>query len=250
MSNKLDITRLKLMVKARFRISNYFESLKNEINLPKKEEKKQELEEEDEDDDEEEKVKEKEEPPKKQKSKPFVPNFQKFVVKTNLLRKHFLNLSMNELLKKEIEFSKKCDGTIKNLEQSQILAIKKLPKIKKRNEKQIMRIKLLNKLDKSKNFESTKIKNESKHSIFPYKKKLTTSNENIKHKKMMNYSHNFSKKNNLSCVFNNKNDFSIIKGGGIKYNCSIFRNKNISDFIIPIYKLSEVKKLKDKNFFK
>lgn len=223
MSIKCIYPNLKIQLKARFRLQEYLGLKNKNLNQPKKsdlqfiEEKKS---------------------PKPKKNKSIITNFHKYTIKTNLLKKIVSNMSTNELFKKEKDCSMKCDDTIKEIETYKNL-FQKLPKIEQR------RINLSNKNIKIHKIKSNNGQNEkyinselnmaqcqSMPTISSSKKITLDNNDNIKNRENSCYSRVKIRKTNKSAeTFNIKQNFTIIKYGGIKYNNSIFRIKNMNHLV-------------------
>lgn len=180
-------------------------------------------------------------PPKKPKKKSVFTNYHKYKIKTNLLKKIVLNMPIKEMYKYEKDCSLKCADTLKEIQlYTNKINIPKLPKIENKrnnlsaNNIKIHKVNVSNKSnEKSYCSDSTMANCISMPSIFSPKKISISSNSHIfKKKPKIDYSNNKNGNNNILCnIFNIKNNFQIIKGGGIKYNNSIFRYKNMNNLL-------------------
>ena len=101
MSINCFLPNLKIQLKARFRIQEFLDSKNQKLNQQNKS-----------------KLQKIEEinlsKSKSNKNKSIITNFHKYVKKTNLLKKIVSKLPINELYKKEKDFSIKCDDTNNN----------------------------------------------------------------------------------------------------------------------------------------
>ena len=223
MANNYFYNNLKIQLKARFRVQEFLESKNSNLNTPK-DSKLINIEEID------------PKPLKKNKKKSIILNYHKFLNKTNLLKQIASKMSTNEMYSKEKDCLIKCDDTIKEIETyKNYFKIPQLPKIEnRRKNSSVKNIKIY----KSNNISSEK--SNYLESIMPQSQSLPTYssskrkasfNNNIRKKK--NYNKIILKKSNniFSKLFNKNQNISLIKGGGIKYNNSIFRNKNMNHFI-------------------
>ena len=211
------IPNLKIQLKARFRVPLFFERKKSDSNNKKSsgliqiEDLKPKV-------------------IKKNKNKSVFTNFNKYVTKTNLLKKIFVNMPLNEMYKKEKYCSIKCDNTIKEMDiYKNYIKIPYLPKIENRKNPsskniKIFKIKSLVKSSDKNNFTDSTIAPAQCQSMpsISSSKKITSYSE-IRNK-------NIKQKNKIKLHKINQN-FTMIKGGGIKYNNSIFRNKNMNNLI-------------------
>ena len=171
-------------------------------------------------------------------AKKIMPNnYMKYIQKTNLLKLIMSNKSIKEIYSNEKECSKICSDIhekIKNLKVPPKNYIK-LPKIVKNGGNNKRYLTIL-KFKTKKNIDNL---NCSISSMKPSK-----SNSSISSKKRKNNEayipKNINKDDNgkkshicrkMESMFNNKNNFSIIKGGGIKYNNSIFRIKSMNHLL-------------------
>ena len=168
-----------------------------------------------------------------------IDSFGKYSLKTNLLKKLLLNLSIKELYQEEKECSKRCKEVISEIiPKNAQIELQNLPLIKpqkifiKKNIK-IKKIKFqeepFKRIIRKKNIFLEHRRNPSLSSA----NKITTSMESTKEKEM-DRNLSTSKLNIIltpKALFNYRHNFSILKRGGIKYNNSIFRYKNMNDLL-------------------
>ena len=223
MENNCIFPNLKIQLKARFRLPLYLETKKSYLNqqkiqnlldLDNSEQK----------------------PIKKIKKKSNISNFHKYIIKTNSLKKVICKIPIKELFEKEKYCSSKCEDAIKEIGVYQnYLKFSKLPKIKKKNySTKNIKIYKINDLSKSKekhdNSEISLSKLRSRN--VSASKIISSFTDNIRYKDNKNNSEiKNGKRNKFNGLINLNNNISIIKGGGIKYNNSIFRNKNMNNLI-------------------
>ena len=163
-------------------------------------------------------------------------NYAKYIQKTNLLKLIMSNMSIKEIYSQEKECSKICSDVYEKIKNFKFPPknYTKLPKII-RNGGNNKRYSTTLKLKSEKKIDNLNL-NCSNSSIKPSKSNSSISCN--KRKNNGNYTpKNINKDDNdkkirlckkMKSMFNNKNNFSIIKGGGIKYNNSIFRIKNMN----------------------
>ena len=177
---------------------------------------------------------------KKNKNKFISTNFNKYVTKTNLLKKYFVNMPFNEMYKKEKDCSIKCDNTIKEMDvYKNYIKLQNLPKIENRKNTSCKNIKIL----KIKSLVKPIERNNCTDSTFTHaqcqsmpsissSQKITSYIDILKPIEKINNSNikNIIKQNKIK-MHTIKQNFTIIKGGGIKYNNSIFRNKNMNNLV-------------------
>ena len=222
MANNYFYNNLKIQLKARFRVQEFLES-KNLNSNTQKDSKLINIEELD------------PKPLKKNKKKSFILNYHKFLNKTNLLKQIASKMSTNEMFSKEKDCLIKCDDTIKEIDfYKNYFKIPLLPKIERRRKHSSyknIKIYKSNSIsnEKSNYLESIMPKSQSLPT-YSSSKRIASFNNNIK--KKQKYNLKLKEGNNiLSKLFNKNQNISLIKGGGIKYNNSIFRNKNMNHFI-------------------
>ena len=170
-------------------------------------------------------------------AKKIMPNnYVKYIQKTNLLRLVMSNKSNKDIYSQEKECSKICSDVyekIKNLVPPKNYI--KLPKIVK-NGGNNKRYSNTLKLKPKKNIDNlncsiSSIKPSKSNSSIPSNKRK---NNEVYTPKNINKDDNGKKSHicrKMESMFNNKNNFSIIKGGGIKYNNSIFRIKSMNHLL-------------------
>ena len=217
---------LKIQLKARFRIQEFLNSRNKNLNNPKS--------------NSENIMGIKTSKRKQNKNKSIITNFHKYIIKTNLLKKIVSKMSTNELYKKEKDCSIKCDDAIEEIELHQKY-FQKLPKIERRKNNlsykniKIYKIKTSNRTkEKSNCSDINTAQCQSMPTILSSKKITSDNNDIIKNKEntISSYCRVKRRNNNkLAGIFGMKQNFSIIKGGGIKYNNSIFRNKNMNHLV-------------------
>ena len=169
-----------------------------------------------------------------------INNYLKYTEKTNLIKFVMTKLPIRDIYEHEKECSMICDNVgrkIKKYIDSHNPDKKKFPKIEKK--KLNISAKFINTLnlkkidstiEKNKKYSSSK---KIHYNYFPISLKrkniCNNRNDNLK----INISSNIKKdkKDLINNFFISNNNFTIIKGGGIKYNNSIFRYKNINQLI-------------------
>ena len=163
-------------------------------------------------------------------------NYIKYIKRVNLLKLVMSNMSIKDIYSQEKECSKICSDVYEKIKNFKIPPKKqiKLPKIVK-NKSDNKRYSTILELKSEKKIDNL---NCSISSIKPSK-----SSSSISSRKKINedYTLNSINKDNndkkihicrkMKSMFNNKNNFTIIKGGGIKYNNSIFRIKNMNHLL-------------------
>ena len=166
-------------------------------------------------------------------------NYAKYIQKTNLLKLIMSNMSIKEIYSQEKECSKICSDVYEKIKNFKFPPknYTKLPKII-RNGGNNKRYSTTLKLKSEKKIDNLNL-NCSNSSIKPSKSNSSISSN--KRKNNGNYTpKNINEDNNdkksrickkIKSMFNNKNNFSIIKGGGIKYNNSIFRIKSMNHLL-------------------
>ena len=179
-------------------------------------------------------------------------NYLKYIEKTSLLKKLMSQMPIKEIYSNEKDCSIIYDNVYKKIMNFKKKKLQNLPKIvKKKNSNSarfINSIKLNGCIKHKKNLKiSSSVPKYicrstsaimSSQKISSYRDK----NNNKKINKYLNRSNDENKLNTYYNIKKNKNNilnnlflpnksFSIIKGGGIKYNYSIFRHKNINDLI-------------------
>ena len=171
-------------------------------------------------------------------AKKLMPNnYVKYIQKTNLLKLIMSNMSIKDIYSQEKECSKICSDVYEKLKNFKIPPKNfiKLPKIA-RNRGINKRYSTTLKLKPEKKIDNL---NYSISSIKPSKSNSSISSNTKKNNgaytpKNINKDDNDKKSRicmKMKSMFNNKNNFSIIKGGGIKYNNSIFRIKNMNHLL-------------------
>lgn len=173
-----------------------------------------------------------------------IDSFGKYSLKTNLLKKLLLNLSIKELCQEEKECSKRCKEVISEIDsENRSLKLQNLPLIKPRN-KFIKKKIIIKKIkSKPKPFKRLIYKKNllSDYPNIPYlsssSNKVTSYMESTKEREREKERTLSTSKSNSkiefspNALFNYKQNYSIIKGGGIRYNNSIFRYKNMNDLL-------------------
>ena len=163
-------------------------------------------------------------------------NYIKYIKRVNLLKLVMSNMSIKDIYSQEKECSKICSDIYEKIKNFKIPPKKqiKLPKIVKNKSDNkrystILELKSEKKIDNL-NCSISSIKPSKSSSSISSRKKinedytLNSINKDNNDKK----SHIYRK---MKSMFNNKNNFTIIKGGGIKYNNSIFRIKNMNHLL-------------------
>jgi len=163
-------------------------------------------------------------------------NYIKYIKRVNLLKLVMSNMSIKDIYSQEKECSKICSDVYEKIKNFKIPPKKyiKLPKIVKNKSDNkiystILEVKSEKKIDDL-NYSISSIKPSKSSSSISSRKKinedytLNSINKDNNDKKI-----HICRK--MKSMFNNKNNFTIIKGGGIKYNNSIFRIKNMNHLL-------------------
>ena len=176
-------------------------------------------------------------------NKPNIDSFSNYSLKINLLKKLLLNMSIKDLYQEEKECSERYKEVISEITTKKThLELQNLPLLKPQKKFIQKKIKL-----KKIKFQVEPIKKIiSKTNITPYYQKnpclsstnrITSSLESTKEKEIKK-NKNLSSTNidindilNPKAIFNQRRNFSLIRGGGVKYNNSIFRYKSMNDLL-------------------
>ena len=169
-------------------------------------------------------------------NKSYINSFNKFTLNTNLIRRVLSNMEIKDIYEEEKNCLKKCNEVINNIEiKNGTSATLNLPLIKNNNilKRRInfKRIKINPKPIKPlilKKFKS-EIQNTLLSTSNKYSSYMVTTREKSKEplSTQRKTKIEFTPKN----CFKFNEDFTIIKGGGIKYNNSMYRLKNMNDFL-------------------
>ena len=172
-------------------------------------------------------------------NKPYIPSFHKYTLKTNLIKKLLEPMPFKDLYEEEKECSSKCGDVIKEIKfyKDKYKSLN-LPSILK-NENKLKKRKFIYKKIKKKNILKIEqrpvthlIFKDNIHSDFSNLTNLsTTKNKFTSYIDSTKEKDKLTSKSQSKIIFNYKNKYTIIKGGGIKYNNSIFRYKNMNDLI-------------------
>jgi hypothetical protein len=171
-------------------------------------------------------------------------SFYKYSLKTNLLKRLLSNMSIKELYHEEEECSKRCKEVINEIDsENRRLVFQNLPlirpKIKFIKKKIIIkRIKskpkpikrLIYKKNLLSDYQNIPYLSSSSNKVTSY---IESTKEREKEKEKEKTLSTSKSKIELSPItlFNYKQNYSIIKGGGIRYDNSIFRYKNMNDLL-------------------
>ena len=169
-------------------------------------------------------------------NKSYINSFNKFTLNTNLIRRVLSNMAIKDIYEEEKNCLKKCNEVINNIEiKNGTSATLNLPLIKNNNilKRRInfKRIKINPKPIKP--LILKKFKSEIQNTLLSTSNKYSTYMESTREKSKEPLSTQrkskieFTPKN----CFKFNEDFTIIKGGGIKYNNSMYRLKNMNDFL-------------------
>ena len=177
-------------------------------------------------------------------SKSYINSFTKYSFKTNLLKRLLLNMSIKELYQEEKECSKVCKEVINEIEKNnECLELNKLPLIKDNNKfikKKIIIKKIRSKPKPLKQllFKKSLLKDyQNIPNLSSSSNKITSYIESTREKEKEKGKEKKILKNKSKIelepinLFNYKQNYSIIKGGGIRYDNSIFRYKNMNDLL-------------------
>ena len=175
-------------------------------------------------------------------NKSHIDSFYKFSLKTNLLKKLLSKMSIKEIYQEEKECSKICKDVISEIDsEKENFDFLNLPLIKPKN-KYIKKKIIIKKIkSKPKPFRRLIYKKNllPDYQNIPYlsssSNKITSYIESTKEKEKEKEKSLSTKKSKIElspiALFNYKQNYSIIKGGGIRYNNSIFRYKNMNDLL-------------------
>ena len=171
-------------------------------------------------------------------------SFYKYSLKTNLLKRLLSNMSIKELYHEEEECSKRCKEVISEIDsENRRLVFQNLPlirpKIKFIKKKIIIkRIKskpkpikrLIYKKNLLSDYQNIPYLSSSSNKVTSY---IESTKEREREKEKEKTLSTSKSKIELSPItlFNYKQNYSIIKGGGIRYDNSIFRYKNMNDLL-------------------
>ena len=165
-------------------------------------------------------------------------NFYKYKKNFSLLKNKLEKMSIKDIYKNEKLCSLKCDEICKEIEDnSNSLKKIKLPKIRKERNVSLKNIKLnntkiINVANEKLNFSDSNMAQSLSLPTYSSSKKITSYSDNIKNKDKINYSQKKNGNNSkIFNIFNSKMNFSIIKKGIIRYNNSIFKNKDINNLL-------------------
>ena len=169
-------------------------------------------------------------------------SFYKYSLKTNLLKRLLSNMSIKELYHEEEECSKRCKEVINEIDsENRRLVFQNLPLI--RPKIKFIKKKIIIKKIKSKPKPIKRLiykKNLlSDYPNIPYlsssSNKVTSYIESTKEREKEKEKTLSTSKSKIELspisLFNYKQNYSIIKGGGIRYDNSIFRYKNMNDLL-------------------
>ena len=169
-------------------------------------------------------------------------SFYKYSLKTNLLKRLLSNMSIKELYHEEEECSKRCKEVINEIDsENRRLVFQNLPLI--RPKIKFIKKKIIIKKIKSKPKPIKRLiykKNLlSDYQNIPYlsssSNKVTSYIESTKEREKEKEKTLSTSKSKIELspisLFNYKQNYSIIKGGGIRYDNSIFRYKNMNDLL-------------------
>ena len=169
-------------------------------------------------------------------------SFYKYSLKTNLLKRLLSNMSIKELYHEEEECSKRCKEVINEIDsENRRLVFQNLPLI--RPKIKFIKKKIIIKRIKSKPKPIKRLiykKNLlSDYQNIPYlsssSNKVTSYIESTKEREKEKEKTLSTSKSKIELspisLFNYKQNYSIIKGGGIRYDNSIFRYKNMNDLL-------------------
>ena len=169
-------------------------------------------------------------------NKSYINSFNKFTLNTNLIRRVLSNMAIKDIYEEEKNFLKKCNEVINNIEiKNGTSATLNLPLIKNNNilKRRINFKKIKINPKPIKPLILKKFKSEIQNTLLSTSNKYSSYIESTREKSKEPLSTQrkskieFTPKN----CFKFNEDFTIIKGGGIKYNNSMYRLKNMNDFL-------------------
>ena len=167
----------------------------------------------------------------------YIDSFNKYMMKTNILKNILSNMSLKEIYDEEKECLKKCKKVINEIDtKTHRIEFINLPKIKTENNNKKKKI-IIKKLQIKPNISKRIIfKNymQLDNQSTPYlssTNRINSDLESTKEKEKIIIKSKSKKEITPRCLFNYKKNYSIIKGGGIRYDNSIFRFKNMNDLI-------------------
>ena len=171
-------------------------------------------------------------------------SYSKYSLKIALLKKLLSKMSIKELYNEEKECSKRCKEVISEIDsENRSLKLQNLPLIKPRNK--FIKKKIIIKKIKSKpkpfkrliykknllsDYPNIPYLSSSSNKVTSYMES-TKEREREKEKTLSTSKSNSKIEFSPNALFNYKQNYSIIKGGGIRYNNSIFRYKNMNDLL-------------------
>lgn len=171
-------------------------------------------------------------------SKSYIDGFTKFSLKSNLIKRVLSNISIKDIYEEEKSCLRRCKEVINDMDlKNGSLDCINLPLIKQDNKFQkkkiiLKKIKLHQKPIKPLILKNIKSKNQNT-SLLSSSNKLSSYIESTKEKSREPQ----TTKNKSKIEFTPRNifklnkNFTILKGGGIKYNNSMYRLKNMNDFL-------------------
>ena len=173
-------------------------------------------------------------------NKSYINSFDKFSLKTNLIRRVLLKMAIKDIYEEEKDCSKQCNEAINNIDlQSGSLELLNLPLIKQDNITQKKKINLKSiKIHRKpiiiKPLILKNLKSEIHNSpLLSSTNKYNSYLESTRDKSRQPLTTKRSSKIEFTPRdgFKFKENFTIIKGGGIKYNNSMYRLKNMNDLL-------------------
>jgi len=171
-------------------------------------------------------------------NKSYLDSFNKFTLKTNLIRRVLSNMEIKDIYEEEKDCSKKCNEVINNINlKNRALAPLNLPLLNnninsKKRRINLKRIKIQPTPIKPLIFK--RFKSEMQNTpVLSTTNRNSTYLESTREKSRGPLTSRRKSKKELSSKnsFKFNESFVIIKGGGIKYNNSMYRFKNMNDFL-------------------
>ena len=171
-------------------------------------------------------------------NKSYINSFNKFSLKTNLIRRVLSNMAIKDIYEEEKDCSKQCNEAINNIDfQSGSLELLNLPLIKQDNKFPKKKIILKNLKINQKKIKPLILKNIKQRyqntSLLSSSNKCSSYIESTKEKSKEPKTTKIKSKIEFKPrnIFKFNENFTILKGGGIKYNNSMYRLKNMNDFL-------------------
>ena len=171
-------------------------------------------------------------------NKSYIYGFTKFSLKTNLIKRVLSNMSIKDIYEEEKYCSRRCKEVINDMDlKNGSLDFINLPLIKQDNKFPKKKIILKNLKINQKKIKPLILKNIKQRyqntSLLSSSNKFSSYIESTKEKSKEPKTTKIKSKIEFKPrnIFKFNENFTILKGGGIKYNNSMYRLKNMNDFL-------------------